>query len=481
MGVLSASGREYNGVKGDFMLISVAIITKNEERVIQRCLDCVSFFCDEIVVVDTGSTDKTKEIVARHPKARVFDSKNFNKDTHFSDFSFSVAKNEAIDKCTGDFVCWWDADDFVDEENAMKIRRVAEESSGNCLYSFTIKYGPLTFEHCRMFRNGIGVRFDESHSVHEYLDASGFPIVLRRDVEIHHVPGKKDVSSSERNLAIMEKDYYKRGMGDPRTCFYLGNSYRDCGRYLDAVKLYREYLEKSHWNEERYFARHFMAQCHISMEEYEEAKKEAFRACSEDLRFAEAYCVVGDLYFRDGDYSKAQHFYMLAAETPFPRDAKLFVTEACYGEYPRSRIMACQKRLTGDAKPYMNGKDEDRKISCLVEVVQVLGTFRMPDDVDEAIMALGVLSSVARDSGKIFEVDCGESEVVSKIVDMDDGLRELDGKKVAEILILPPNLKGRPREEWYGRAAGYVPQNWVPIVEEARKASENFRRALNVD
>jgi len=227
------------------MTISVAIIMKNEESVIQRCLDCVSLFADEIVVYDTGSTDRSKEIVGKHPKARLFDSEFFDKDTHISDFEFGVAKNEPIRKCTGGWVIWWDADDFIDEENAKKIREIAENERRVSLYSFTVTYGGMTFEHCRMFSNGHKIFFDEDHACHEYLNTLGNPHFQRRDVIIQHLPGKKGIPSAERNVAILEKDYFQRGRNDQRTLFYLASAYRETGRFEDGVEFYDKYLEIS--------------------------------------------------------------------------------------------------------------------------------------------------------------------------------------------------------------------------------------------
>lgn len=458
------------------MLISAAIIVKNEEKVMQRCLDCVSLFADEIVVLDTGSTDKTKQIAQQHPKVCLFDSDHFGAWTHFSEFSFSIAKNEAIDKCQGDYIVWWDADDFIDEENAAKIRRIAEQTKEVCLYTFTVKYGPLTFEHCRMFRNGHGIRFDEAHSVHEFLNTLGHPNHSRREVEMLHLPGEKGTPSSERNLAIMEKDYYERGMNDARTMFYMANGYREAGRHDEAVKFYRLYLEKSEWPEERFFARYYMAQAYVVLGNPDEARKEALRAMTEDFRFAEAYCLLGDLTFRDGDYERAQNWFMLAANTPFPQDAKLFVVEALYGSYPNGRIRECHEKLTGQPSP--SASDASTKVEYVADVKEVMATFRLPPEVDEAIMAGGVLAAIAEASGKLFEVVVDRPEV-EVLVDCAAGLSPADDPDEAFLLILPPNLNGRSREEWYGRAAGHVPDDWEPLIQAARKVSAEAREAIS--
>jgi glycosyltransferase involved in cell wall biosynthesis len=451
--------------KGEYhkMLISASIIVKNEEKIIQRCLDCVSLFADEIVVVDTGSTDKTKEIAERHPKVRLFDSEHFSASTHYSEFSFSIAKNEALKQCKGKWVVWFDADDFIDEENAKKIRNLAINTNEVCLFTFTIKYGPLIFEHCRMLRNGNKIWFDEGHSVHEYLNTSGYPNYSNRDIEIIHLPGIKEVPSGMRNIAIMENDYNKRGMDDQRTLFYLANGYRESGRYEDAIEFYKKYLMKSEWAEERFFARYFTAQSYKSIGNIDKARKEALRACAEDFRFAEAYCLLGDLAFKEGDAKRAQSWFQMASDTPFPKDAKLFVSKELYNSYPSSRIKDCHNFLVSEPS-VSNGK----VVEYTAKLKRVMGVFELPEEDNEALMAGGVLSAIAKFENGVFEI-VNNSHMANKLIQSSDVLFECIDKNVALSLILPPNLNGRTREEWYGRAIGYVIENWEPIVNESRR------------
>src|SRR5260221_13238694 len=86
------------------MTIAIALIVKNEERVLARCLDSVAGAVDEIVIVDTGSTDAAKEIARRYTD-RLFDF-TWRQD-------FSAARQFAFDQVSSEWVAWIDADDVV--------------------------------------------------------------------------------------------------------------------------------------------------------------------------------------------------------------------------------------------------------------------------------------------------------------------------------------------------------------------------------
>ena len=83
--------------------ISLCMIVKNEEDVIGRCLDSVSDLVDEINIVDTGSTDRTKEIVAKYTD-RIFDFEWID--------DFSAARNFSFQQATRQYILWLDADDI---------------------------------------------------------------------------------------------------------------------------------------------------------------------------------------------------------------------------------------------------------------------------------------------------------------------------------------------------------------------------------
>jgi len=437
------------------MSLSAAIIVKNEESVMQRCLDCVSMWADEIIIVDTGSTDRTKEIAAAHPKVKLYDSEHFNKDTHYGDFRFNIAKNESIAKCTKDWIVWWDADDTIKEEGARLIREVAAATTDDCMFSFVCSYGALRFEHSRMFRNGKGVEFDNHHSCHEFLNSGGRAQHMRNDIVVEHKPGKKGVPSSVRNLAIMEKDYFERGFKDQRTMFYLANTYRECGRHDDAVKMYDEYLKISAWKEERYFASLYKAQVYAAVGNFKDAFPSIYKSFLEDDRFAESYCLMGDIYFHIKKYAKAKPWYEIALGMEPPADSRLFVSKTHYDSYPRERLRRIADEL-GEPKEVTATKEGNKGKQY---------KYRLPTDRELAVHALNALSEIAKD-GKwvtvIPEDDWQQKMIKNHGFDMADG----DGMK----LELPEDLRDKSKVEWYCRSAGFVMHGPFPKMESKNVA-----------
>ena len=94
--------------------ISLCMIVRNEEDVLARCLTSVADLVDEIILVDTGSSDRTKEIAARYTD-RIFDFPWMD--------DFAAARNHAFLQATGDYCLWLDADDLLEEADRAAFRR----------------------------------------------------------------------------------------------------------------------------------------------------------------------------------------------------------------------------------------------------------------------------------------------------------------------------------------------------------------------
>ena len=92
--------------------ISLCMIVRNEEAVLARCLESVKDIVDEIIIVDTGSTDKTKQIASLYTD-KIFD---FIWIDHFS-----AARNYSFSKAVMDYCMWMDADDVLPENEKQKL------------------------------------------------------------------------------------------------------------------------------------------------------------------------------------------------------------------------------------------------------------------------------------------------------------------------------------------------------------------------
>ena len=97
--------------------ISLAMIVRNEEKNLAHCLDSVMAAIDELIIIDTGSTDATKKIAA-HYTDKIYDF------TWIDDFS--KARNYSFSKATCDYIMWLDADDVIAPKDLAKLQALKE-------------------------------------------------------------------------------------------------------------------------------------------------------------------------------------------------------------------------------------------------------------------------------------------------------------------------------------------------------------------
>ena len=219
------------------------MIVKNEERNISNCLSSVAGLFDEIVVVDTGSKDRTREI-AREFGARVFDFVWVD--------DFAAARNAALARATGDYAFWLDADDVIDPPEREKLQelldglRVAEAEARNGPHSgpygraeqaaYVVRCscdpgpngdgGQTVVDHIRLFPLREDVRW--TYRVHEQilpaLRRANVPVKWT-DITVRHT-GYTDRALRERKLQrdgkILEGELAERP-NDPFVLFNLGS------------------------------------------------------------------------------------------------------------------------------------------------------------------------------------------------------------------------------------------------------------------
>jgi GT2 family glycosyltransferase/tetratricopeptide (TPR) repeat protein len=228
--------------------VSLCLIVRNEEENLPACLGSAADLVDEIVVVDTGSQDGTRD-VARRQGAKVVEFPWCD--------SFAAARNESLRQATGDWIFWLDADDRLDEDNRTKLRRLFTSLNGEnvayamkCLCLPDARTGATTVvDHVRLFPNHPALRWQ--YRVHEQI----LPALRRMggevrwtDVVVHHVGYQDPALRSrklQRDLRLLRLENDEQP-DDPFTLFNLGSVYQELGRYSEALPLLRRSLERSH-------------------------------------------------------------------------------------------------------------------------------------------------------------------------------------------------------------------------------------------
>ena len=264
---------------------SLCLIVKNEQDNIAEYITPVLDLFDEVIVQNTGSTDRTREIAAGlGPKVKVFEGTWHD--------SFAEARNRALSRASGDWLMWMDADDRIDADNHAKLAALfAELKNENVAYTMKCVClpdgagrGETVVDHVRLFRSHPSIRWE--YRVHEQI----LPSVRRlggevrwADVAILHT-GYQDAAlrgrKLQRDLRLLEQELAERP-DEPFCLFNLGCILQDLGQHERALKALKRSLERSHKSDSivrKLYA--LIAGCHLARGQ----NLEALAACKEGLQ-----------------------------------------------------------------------------------------------------------------------------------------------------------------------------------------------------
>jgi glycosyltransferase involved in cell wall biosynthesis len=297
------------------MKISAALIVKNEERCLSRCLETVKGSVDEIVIVDTGSTDSTKEIAGQYTD-KLYDYEWRN--------DFASARQYSFEKTTGDWVFWLDADDLL--RNAAGIRPLVERAGAD-VAGFYWRYitardqwGNPT---CQFWRERC-VRNDDNFCwkgrIHEVMvPQRQCRLIKAEEIFVEHAPDVSRVPEKRRrNLTILEEERRSETDCSPRTLFYLASEHHNAGNLRKALRLYKEYLRKGTWDDERYFAQTRIAALYRSLEQYDDAITADMLSLRICPHWPDAYFGLAETYYYLGDWHKVVHWTEVGRAMPEP-------------------------------------------------------------------------------------------------------------------------------------------------------------------
>jgi len=320
------------------MTVSLCMIVKNEEETLARCLDSVGDLADEIIITDTGSTDRTVDIAYQYTH-RVYTFPWVD--------DFSAARNAGLRLATMDYILWLYADDVIPPASLTALKALKKGLTPDVSVvmlpyhvAFDESGAPtLTYYRERLIRNHQGFFFEGA--VHEAITPRGN--VIWRDIPIEH--RKLRPSQPGRNLAILRARQAAGLPFEPRQQYYYGRELFDHERYEEAAQALASFLDEGRgWVENNIEACYLLSQCYTHLGEEQPALEALFQSFSFGLPRPEGLCRIGEWFLNHERYPEAVYWYEQALACPSP-DGAGFTQPEYEGYIPCLQLCLCYDRL----------------------------------------------------------------------------------------------------------------------------------------
>lgn len=361
--------------------ISLCMIVKNEEQVLEACLESVFPFVQEICILDTGSTDRTMEI-ARKYTDKVVQDLSFN-DDRGNLRRFDSARQASLKMASHDWILWLDADDIlVGGEHLSGLLCTSDPIN----YHFDYEYGHDEYGNVitRLDRERLcfpAKKLAWKGAVHETLvnEAGGRDVRIDNIKVVHRRSLKGPSKDPERNLRILENEV----LGSyPRSLFYLAREYNDNGHTQKAIKFFEKYIEFDTWDEERYSALCDLSDLYVTLGDYQRAQSHAFSAVSLNELWPGAYFQLCKLFYMKAlksenyrDWERCVHYGKISLACPefvsvFPQQRINFTyTIHLYMNFAYSKLGMFEDALSS-ARLGLSVRPDDKDLSHNIEFYQ---------------------------------------------------------------------------------------------------------------
>lgn len=279
------------------------MIVKSEEQFLPACLESVKDYVDEIIIVDTGSTDSTVEI------AKEYGAKIYH---HAWENSFSKARNYSLKYANSDWILILDADEEVDNVDAHKLKEVIKDNKINVIFLpvFAKTNGSKNLAVAnseRIFKNHLGVHYEGI--VHNNLKYTG--PTKKVNIKLYHYGYNLDEDQMERKFirtSNLLKGQIKNDPKNPIPHHYLAISCLDRNRYdecikegLEAIRLFE--LQKSN-TQLRLLTYYTVSVAFYRKKDLTNAENYALKALDLYPDYLDSYSILSSIYFLHKEYGK---------------------------------------------------------------------------------------------------------------------------------------------------------------------------------
>lgn len=329
-------------------LLSATLICRDEKQNVTRCLDGIWPHVDELVVVDTGSTDGTLGEVARYARRHRGENKLKTARIQWTD-DFAAARQKADDLATGRWLVWADFDDTVIGLAALRKMAAdagedvrgyfcrydyAQDPDGNCISELWRE---------RVVRND-GTRW--TGRLHEHKLLAGGGIVVKVDPQIAEWRHRRDHTqrTGERNTRILEA-WLADSPDDPRVISSLAMEYMGADRYREASDMFARFLGcPGEPPDRRSQATRHMCVMLMLQGRVQEARAHAFQALAEHWEWADTHLTLAEAEQTLGRPEIAIHHARNAVAVGKP-ETLLIVNPLQYTAHPHALMAVCLAQM----------------------------------------------------------------------------------------------------------------------------------------
>lgn len=298
--------------------ICVYAIAKNEEKFARRWADSMSE-ADEIIVLDTGSTDDTVKILSSFPDIKVYSEV-------ISPWRFDTARNRSLElvPSDADYCVCTDLDEVFRKGWREALEKTLEGSPHKVSYRYVWAVGEDGKENTVFNIEKIHTRqgFIWTHPVHEVLKytGEGEPVTAFADnVCLLHYPDRE--KSRAQYLSLLEMSV-KEAPEDDRNVHYLGREYMYYRRYTEAIDMLKHHLslKTAGWADERCASMRYIARCFGALKDTENELNWLLKACAEAPYLREPWVETAEYFYRRKNWYGVVTFISKALEINSFRD-----------------------------------------------------------------------------------------------------------------------------------------------------------------
>ena len=305
--------------------IVLILMVKNEEKILQRCLEAVEGVVDAYAINDTGSTDKTVDIAHEFLKTR----KGCVGQTTWKDFghnrtlSFQIAR----DLCVASKMDLTDTYGLLlDADMVFVPGTLREQTLGELGYTLIQSAGGLEYPNARLIR--MDHEWVCKGVTHEYWDGACKTLPKSVCYIDDHNDGGSKADKFTRDLALLEKGLEE----DPtnvRYMFYLAQTYHSMGNWEKAIATYKRRIAAGGWYEEVWYSHYMIAKTYEVLKDPIRFEKWVQRAYVCHPGRAEAIYALARYFRVNGEQFKAMHYIRIGKTIPLTTDS-LFIEKDVY-------------------------------------------------------------------------------------------------------------------------------------------------------